>query len=60
MDRQGRRRKRTTEKQQRMEITVHWEAGPRTPAWEELWRRIFQDIPLIKGEPSEETSKPQG
>ena len=25
-------------------LTVHWESGPRTAAWNELWRRIFADI----------------
>lgn len=27
-----------------MEVTVHLSTGPRTAAWDELWRRIFEDV----------------
>jgi|TARA_Y100000310_G_scaffold112409_1_gene110892 hypothetical protein len=25
-------------------MTAEWRSGPRTPAWDELWRRILADV----------------
>ena len=32
------------EAQNLMDIEVRWAVGPRTPAWEELWRHILADV----------------
>ena len=28
----------------RLEIRVEWQHGARSPAWDELWRRILADL----------------
>ena len=34
-----------------MVVTTTWKLGPRTPALEVLWRRIFRDVGLVEMEP---------
>ena len=26
------------------ELDVHWNSGPRTPAWDDLWSHLFQHV----------------
>lgn len=46
-----------------MLVTVHWEDGPSTAAWVELWRRIFEDLAAgeaTKTLPTSDAAKDQG
>ena len=43
-----------------MAVTMNWKAGSSTPAWEELWRRIFRDIGLAEKDSTESTVRPTG
>ena len=36
-------------------IKPRWAIGPRTPAWEELWRRILSDLLYTQGDVADST-----
>ena len=46
------RRRRTDES---MAIWTEWRSGPRTPAWDALWRRLLSDL---RATAEESTSQP--
>ena len=34
-------------------LTADWRPGPRTPGWDELWRRILSDVLGHQGAPDD-------
>ena len=36
------------------ELTAHWTAAPRNPAWDDLWRRILSEavFPALRNQPA--------
>lgn len=41
-------------------LTVEWRTGPRTRAWNELWRWLLTDVPEGTGDESHITPMPDG
>ena len=38
-------------------LNAEWHAGPRSPEWDELWRRILCEIFVIAGKPDHAENK---